>query len=506
MEDLDVSLLNEPGVATRRGNSVSRDTTPDLSWLSGMLDISWKCEDLDLGSDHTIATLTIRGPDFRAKLGAARITDWDKMRAYTQQDGEDADEGDPHDTSYKTWAKKQKKIRDKFTQEIATTTKVPFIGSRLAHMWAARHSLTKRWKRQRCNRKLARRIAELNNEISEYVAKLSKENWLQVCDGLQGQLFVGKTWKLLRHLIDPAGSKTASNRLLTKVLNTYDGDSGRLMKALEDQYFQAERGQHPISQEYTGPSNEDLDRLFTIPEMWTAIDESNKKSAPGRDAITYRLLANMSGRTAQSLLEHINKAWETSQLPPEWKEAEVRFIPKLGKAPAIENMRPISLTSCSWQCDGAYGLRCLQEHLEVSDQLPKTMFGFRKHLSTQDFMLQLQELVIKRAMRNSPRAILALDLKGAFDDVTHASILTNLKETRCGRRTFGYVKDFLSSHKARISMGEERSEPIELGERGTPQGAVLSPLLFNLTLLPLPRLLDQIEGIGHAFYADDVTI
>ncbi|XP_049525436.1 uncharacterized protein LOC119461595 [Dermacentor silvarum] len=55
-------------------------------------------------------------------------------------------------------------------------------------------------------------------------------------------------------------------------------------------------------------------------------------------------------------------------------------------------------------------------------------------------------------------------------------------------------------------MGEERLEPIELGERSTPQGAVLSPLLFNLALLPLPRLLDQIEGIGHAFYVDDVTI
>ncbi|KAH7953247.1 hypothetical protein HPB49_006457 [Dermacentor silvarum] len=178
MEDLDVSLLHEPGVTTRRGNSVSRDTTPDLSRLSGMLDISWKCEDEDLGSDHTIITLTIWGPDFRAKLAAVHITDWDKMPAYTQQDGEDADEGDSHDTSYKAWAKKQKTIFDKFTQEIATTTKVPFVNSRLAHMWAPRHSLTKRWKRQRRNRKLARRIAELNNEVSEYVATLSKENWL----------------------------------------------------------------------------------------------------------------------------------------------------------------------------------------------------------------------------------------------------------------------------------------------------------------------------------------
>ncbi|KAH9380391.1 hypothetical protein HPB48_017614 [Haemaphysalis longicornis] len=505
MEALDITLLNEPGVPTRRGNSASRDTTPDLSWLSGSLDVTWKCEDEDLGSDHRVITLTVRGPDFRAKLGTAHITDWDKMRTCTQAE-DDAEETTSSHLSYKEWADKQKRILDQFTRKIATTTKVPFVDSRLAHMWAARHSLTKRWKRQRRNKKLARRIAKLNADISEHVSKLSRENWLQICDGLQGQLSVGKTWKLLRHLIDPAGSKTASHRSLTKVLNTYDGDGDRLIKALKEHYLQTERGQHPAPQEYTGPHNEDLDRPFSLSELWSAIDDSNKKSAPGKDAITYRLLTNMSSRAAQSLLEHINRAWESSQLPPEWTEAEVRFIPKPGKAPAIENMRPISLTSCVGKVMERMVLRRLQVHLENTDQLPKTMFGFRKQLSTQDVMLQLHELVIKQATRNSPRAILALDLKGAFDNVTHASILTNLNGTRCGTRTFGYIKNFLSSRTAQISVGNERSEPIELGERGTPQGAVLSPLLFNLALLPLPRLLDQIEGIGHALYADDITI
>ncbi|KAL1482160.1 hypothetical protein MTO96_033996 [Rhipicephalus appendiculatus] len=35
MEDHEMALLNEPDVVTRRGNSTNRDTTPDLSWLSG---------------------------------------------------------------------------------------------------------------------------------------------------------------------------------------------------------------------------------------------------------------------------------------------------------------------------------------------------------------------------------------------------------------------------------------------------------------------------------------
>lgn len=134
------------------------------------------------------------------------------------------------------------------------------------------------------------------------------------------------------------------------------------------------------------------------------------------------------------------------------------------------------------------------------------MFGFRKHLSTQDVMVQLHELVVKKATRHGPRAILALDLKGAFDNVTHASVLSNLKKTKCGRRTFGYVKDFLTNRTATITVGGEKSDPIELGERGTPQGSVLSPMLFNLALLPLPHLLEQIDGIDHALYADDITV
>ncbi|KAH7949287.1 hypothetical protein HPB49_007282 [Dermacentor silvarum] len=46
---------------------------------------------------------------------------------------------------------------------------------------------------------------------------------------------------------------------------------------------------------------------------------------------------------------------------------------------------------------------------------------------------------------------------------------------------------------------------ISLGE-GTPQGSVLSPLLFNVTLFPLARALHTIHTLSHAFYADDITL
>ncbi|XP_077535941.1 uncharacterized protein LOC144148246 [Haemaphysalis longicornis] len=121
-------------------------------------------------------------------------------------------------------------------------------------------------------------------------------------------------------------------------------------------------------------------------------------------------------------------------------------------------------------------------------------------------MVQLHDMMVKKTTRHGPRAILALDLKCAFDNVTSASRLSNLKMTMCDRRTFGYVEDFLTNRTATITVEGENTVPIELGERGTLQGSVRSPLLFNLAVLPLHHLLEQIDGIDHSLYADDITV
>ncbi|KAM7287140.1 hypothetical protein ISCGN_030834 [Ixodes scapularis] len=183
------------------------------------------------------------------------------------------------------------------------------------------------------------------------------------------------------------------------------------------------------------------------------------------------------------------------------------MIPKPGKKLQIENLRPISLTSCVGKLMEHVVLTRLNNHMEDRGLYPHTMIGFRPHLSTQDVMLQIKHQILDARGRTAGlKAILGLDLTKAFDNVTHKAVLENLRDLGVGRKAYTYVRDFLSNRTAKLSIGDIKSEEIELGSRGTPQGSVLSSFLFNVAMIGLPKILDKIKGLNHSLYADDVTL
>lgn len=239
--------------------------------------------------------------------------------------------------------------------------------------------------------------------------------------------------------------------------------------------------------------------------MQFAAQAIRRNTTPGRDKIDFKILKNLNNEDYERLTKIYNSIWESSSLPPEWKHAEIILIPKPGKPPGIENMRPISLTSCMGKLLEHIILNRLQPHLESVNALADTMFGFRRHLSTQDVLLQIKEEILDRKSSQA-KAILALDLAGAFDNVRHEAILENLSHTNCGARIYNYVKDFLRDRTATIGVGTLRTPEFRMPNRGTPQGSVLSPTLFNIAMRKLPEALSQIAGIRYALYADDITI
>lgn len=150
-------------------------------------------------------------------------------------------------------------------------------------------------------------------------------------------------------------------------------------------------------------------------------------------------------------------------------------------------------------------LNRINSYLEDTTAYPHSIIGFRAHLSTQDAVLLLKHQIFDGKSRHT-KAILGLDLECAFDNVAHSTILEHISLLSLGERTYNYVRDFLSNRRAFLSAGDIQLEELALGAAGTPQGSVISPMLFNLVMIGLAQELQKIDGIEHTIYADDITI
>src|SRR5580698_9425043 len=94
--------------------------------------------------------------------------------------------------------------------------------------------------------------------------------------------------------------------------------------------------------------------------------------------------------------------------------------------------------------------------------------------------------------------VVDLDLEKFFDRVNHDILMSRVVRRIGDKRLLGIIRRFLQAGRMQDGVCVARDE-------GTPQGGPLSPLLANLLLDDLDRILD---GRGHRFcrYADDGNI
>jgi RNA-directed DNA polymerase len=94
--------------------------------------------------------------------------------------------------------------------------------------------------------------------------------------------------------------------------------------------------------------------------------------------------------------------------------------------------------------------------------------------------------------------VLDADLKAYFDSIPHASLMREVRRNIADGRLLKLIESFLDQD---ILDGLSRWTP----EKGTPQGAVISPLLANLYLHPVDEAMEA-AGYQMIRYADDFVI
>jgi RNA-directed DNA polymerase len=120
-------------------------------------------------------------------------------------------------------------------------------------------------------------------------------------------------------------------------------------------------------------------------------------------------------------------------------------------------------------------------------------YGFRPQRGAKDALRRVQQL-----LDQGYHWIVDADLRRYFDTIPQAPMLARVRE----KVTDGRVLDLITAFLQQPVM---ETDELWTPEEGTPQGAVISPLLANLYLNPLDHLMAQ-HGIEMVRYADDFVL
>jgi RNA-directed DNA polymerase len=120
-------------------------------------------------------------------------------------------------------------------------------------------------------------------------------------------------------------------------------------------------------------------------------------------------------------------------------------------------------------------------------------YGFRPGRGCQDALRE-----VDRLLKAGHTFVVDADLQSYFDTIPHDRLMARIEERISDGRVLDLIRGWLN---ADILKGLERWTPTE----GTPQGAVLSPLLANIYLHPLDAAVAK-RGFRMVRYADDFVI
>jgi len=120
-------------------------------------------------------------------------------------------------------------------------------------------------------------------------------------------------------------------------------------------------------------------------------------------------------------------------------------------------------------------------------------YGFRPGRSCHDALREVDRLI-----KDGYTHVADADLAAYFDTIPHDRLVARIEEKVSDGRILDLIRGWL---KADILKGLERWTPVQ----GSPQGAVISPLLANIYLHPLDVLMAE-RGYRMVRYADDFVI
>lgn len=350
--------------------------------------------------------------------------------------------------------------------------------------------------------------------LARKVIKSAKKNsWRNYCSNLSGETPITQLWSTVKRM-NGVGRRANFPVLREdeRIAVTSVEKANLLVEAFRrvhssDNIDEESRGKRDqTASEFVPPLESpciEVNVFFSLQELKRAIAKG-KNSAPGLDNLYYEMFNHLSDLVLEELLSLMNEIWKQGKLPKMWKHAVIIPILKPGKDPSSpSSYRPIALTSVVCKIMERMVTDRLVHFLEVKGALVSYQSGFRKERSTMDNVVALDHEIKKAFVNKESLIAVFLDIEKAYDMLWREGLLIKLLRYGVSGRMYSWIKNFLEDRTIQVRVGGAISDVVFV-DNGTPQGSVISPVLFNIMINDM--FFDLGHGSGRSLYADDGVI
>lgn len=231
----------------------------------------------------------------------------------------------------------------------------------------------------------------------------------------------------------------------------------------------------------------------------------NKKSS-GFDQISNAVLRKLPPLAVKLMVVLFNNCLNISYFPEQWKIANIIPIRKPNKNPVeLVSYRPISLLSNLGKLLEKIILGWIIFELEDKKLMSSCQFGFRRSHSTNHALLTMSEDIIQGLNDRKFTIAVFLDSEKAFDTVWITGLIWKMKfKFNMNDNLCFILYNYLRDRSFKVTVNGKISTPFKMLE-GTPQGSIISPILYSIFTLDIPRHNDPKKPRLTQFADDTAT-
>jgi RNA-directed DNA polymerase len=225
-----------------------------------------------------------------------------------------------------------------------------------------------------------------------------------------------------------------------------------------------------------------IDKVYALPNLRAAF--KRVKANHGGAGVDHQTIEMFESHLEENL-EKLSCMLKEGRYQPQ--AVRRAWIPK----PGSKEERPLGIPTVRDRVVQAALLHALEPIFERD--FAEQSYGFRPNRGCKDALRRVEEL-----LKAGYHWVVDADLKSYFDTIPHAGMIGRVEEKVSDGRVIEILEAYL---KQEVLDGMKSWTP----EGGTPQGAVISPMLSNIYLDPLDHEMAR-RGTEMVRYADDIVI